>query len=557
MHLALGAEYLDRHRLADARRELGEAIRLDPKRPDAHTARGLIQDNSAAGSREALDDFARASALTPSDPVRAYLLARETLAAGPEDAAAAALQQFVSTAAAAGPSRDPAPFVRVSLVQEVAGIEPFFPPAPYRDGFRLLEAGRFEEAISRLNTTVILDPMVTPRADAADALRSAGAALRDGAAEAALARLEPVAARIPDSSEIQRLLGLAHLANEQTEPGLNALRRAIRLDPSYERPRIDLARAQFDRGQFADAATVLTETLAAIPDSGRARYLLGLVHQRQGNYAAAMDDFTVAAAQRPLLGLNSIYQTIGALRRSQQDYDGAIDSFARRITLVPNDAVAHHELGEMYFRKSRLPEALAEYTVELLLDPSRTAAHVGVAQVQLRDGRFEEAAVSSRRAVTLDAAQKEARYVLGTALRRLGRPDEANRELAEYQRLQAEATARQAKALEVAAFRRDATVSTANGNHDRAVELLTRALEAEPGDPRSELDLGQALLRAGRAPDAVPHLRAAVVTGAPPDVHRLLAEAYTATGQADEGRRERALYAQARQEALRNAGGAR
>jgi hypothetical protein len=55
----------------------------------------------------------------------------------------------------------------------------------------------------------------------------------------------------------------------------------------------------------------------------------------------------------------------------------------------------------------------------------------------------------------------------------------------------------------------------------------------------------------------VPHLRAAVVTGAPPDVHRLLAEAYTATGQADEGRRERALYAQARQEALRNAGGAR
>jgi hypothetical protein len=37
-------------------------------------------------------------------------------------------------------------------------------------------------------------------------------------------------------------------------------------------------------------------------------------------------------------------------------------------------------------------------------------------------------------------------------------------------------------------------------------------------------------------------------------VHRHLAEAYAAMGQADESRRERALYAQARQDAMRRAG---
>jgi predicted Zn-dependent protease len=224
---------------------------------------------------------------------------------------------------------------------------------------------------------------------------------------------------------------------------------------------------------------------------------------------------------------------------------------------VPNDAPAHHELGDMYFRRSLLAEALAEYTVALMLAPSRPDSYVGVAQVRLREGRVEDAAAAAPQAASLDAAHKEARYVLGTALVRLGKTDDGNRELQQYQRLQAEATALQSKRLELGAFRRDAAVSTANGNYDRAVELLRQALDAEPGDPSSELDLGLALLRAGRAAEALAHLKAGAAPGGNPDVHRYLADAYAATGQVEDSRRERALYAQARQDALRRAGAAR
>ena len=101
--------------------------------------------------------------------------------------------------------------------------------------------------------------------------------------------------------------------------------------------------------------------------------------------------------------------------------------------------------------------------------------------------------------------------MLATSLLRLGRADEGNRELEVYQRLQPEATALQSKRLEIAALRRDATVSAANGDHERAVALLRKALEAEPADPAAELDLGLALLRAGKAAEAIPHLRAGVV----------------------------------------------
>jgi tetratricopeptide (TPR) repeat protein len=558
MHLALAGAYLDRNRFRDAQRQLDEALRLDGRRTEALTVRGLIEAQLTAQPREALDDFARAAAMTPADPVRAYLHARQLLAVRePDDASAAELRRFVAVQTAAGPSPDGMPFIRPSLVQEVPDIEPFFPPAPYRAGFQALVDGRYEDGISRLRTASILDPLVTPPAEIAEGLRAAGAALRDGNAAAAIARLEAAAAAAPRSSEVQQLLGLAHLANEDADRGLAALRLAIGLDAGYERPRVDLARALFDRGQFADAATVLTDALAAIPDSGRARYLRALAYQRQGNYGGAMEELARAAALGALLGSNSIFQSIGALRRSQQEYDAAIEAFSQRIALVPNDATAHHELAEMYFRVGRLDEALAEHTVALMIDPRRAESHVGVAQVQLREGRFAEAAAAARRAVELAADHKEARYVLATSLLRLGRADEGTRELQEYQRLQAEATAQQSKRLEIAALRRDAAVSAASGDHVRAVALLRKALEAEPGDSVSEIELGLALLRAGKPAEALPHLRAGVVPGGSPDVHRHLAAAYEAAGQPDESRRERALYAQARQDVLRRAGAGR
>lgn len=555
MHVALAGEYLERHRFRDAQRELGEAITLDPKRPEALTVRGLIAAQLTAQPREALDDLRRAAELTPTHPVRTYLFARQLLTAGETpDKAAAALERFVAAAAAAGPAPDGAPFVRLGLVTEVPGIEPYFPPAPYRTGYQLLMEGRYEEALTRLRTAAAVDPLIAPPSAIADRLRQAGAALRDGTTANAVTHLEAAASTAPRSAEVHRLLGLAHLADEDAERGLTELRQAIGLDASYERPRLDLARALFGREQYADAVTVLTDALAAIPDSGRACYLLALTYQKQGNYDAAMTEMARAAALEPLLGLNSIFQTLGALRRSQQDYEGAIDAFSRRIALVPNEAAAHHELAEMYFRVSRLTEALAEFTVALMIDPRRANSHVGVAQVRLRQGQFEASAGAARRATELDPAHKEARYVLATSLLRLGRDDDGNRELQEYQRLQAEATALQSKRLELAGFRRDAAVSAAGGDHARAVALLRKVVDAQPGDAAAELELGLALLRAGQAADAVPHLRAGAVRGSAPEVHRHLAEAYAATGQAEESRRERALYAQARQDALRRAG---
>jgi len=66
--------------------------------------------------------------------------------------------------------------------------------------------------------------------------------------------------------------------------------------------------------------------------------------------------------------------------------------------------------------------------------------------------------------------------------------------------------------------------------------------------------LGVALLRAGRASEAVDRLQAAAGLGAFGDVYRHLADAYAALGQAGQSTRARNVYIQIRRERLRQEG---
>src|SRR4029453_13140094 len=73
LHGALGLIYLDRRRLDEALREFTTASRLDSKRADIHTFRGLAL--SLAGQPAAVTEaFAAAAALDPDDPTTSYPL---------------------------------------------------------------------------------------------------------------------------------------------------------------------------------------------------------------------------------------------------------------------------------------------------------------------------------------------------------------------------------------------------------------------------------------------------------------------------------------------------
>jgi tetratricopeptide (TPR) repeat protein len=555
MHVGLGGLYLDRTRIADAQRELDAAIALDSSRPDVFTLQGLAR-TAARDNVGAASSFRRALDLDPTGTARAYVLARTLARTGKADEARTSFRLVADNLKREAGDRlvaVSARFMRFGLVEERTGVEPFFPPASYADAFARLERGDLRQAIAQLRSAVARDILVADAVSQSYAMRKAADAFRDGDLGTAIVQLQAAIELYSNRPEPHRLLGLVYAADEQYERGIAELKIAIRLSAADERSRLALADVFVRADQVAAAEQALRETLTAIPASGRAHYVLARLYQRQGRQAEALREFEQAITFGPLLGLNGIYQTMGALHAARQTFDAAVSMYSTRVDIQPNDAGAHQDLGDTYARLGRDEEALAEFSVALLIDPERAAAHAAIAQVHLRTGQYTDAVDAAQRALALDPAHAQARYTLATALLRLGRTEEGQQELGAFQRVQAEAAAARARGLELGALKREASISAKSGDHVKAVALLRSALALEP-DAVSHLNLGLALLDARQPAEAAEHFKAAIALNGPIEAHLHLADAYTALARTDEGRSEIEIYAQLRQERLRRAG---
>jgi tetratricopeptide (TPR) repeat protein len=556
MHAALGGVYLDRGRIEDALRELMAASDLDSTRADVYTLQGLAYNHPSARDPVAATlALQTASDLDPHNAVRSYALARQLMRVGKRQEAKKALlllEDGLKQGRDQSRTAIPSPFVQLGIVQEKAGVEPFFPPALYAEGFALLQRGALRRAIAQFREAAGHDPLAANLVKNREAMGQAAAGFRDGLAEVAIEHLKVAIELAPNLAEAHRMLGRVYLANQQDEESVNELRAAVRLSPGDERSRLDLADALVEAERFPAAEQALRETLEAVPSSGRARYTLGRLYQRQSQFPEAVHELGEAATFNPLLGLNGIYQAVGAMNAARQNFDAAVDAYEKRVDVHPNDVDAHQDLGETYLRLGRHDEALAEFAVALMLHPEASAAYAGMAQSQLAEGHYADAVEASRRTLELDPAHKQARYTLGTSLMRLGRTDEGQRELRVFEGMQAEATAAQSRELELGGLKREASAASANGDHEKAVTLLRKALLLKPDAAVSHLNLGLALLRAGQPAEAVECFKSAVVLDAPIEVHRHLAAAYAALGQDEDSAREQALFERAKHESLRS-----
>jgi tetratricopeptide (TPR) repeat protein len=561
MRATLAGAYLDRGRTADALREFTTASELDPGRADVHAFLGLIHSQVTGDSALAASAFGRAAALDARNPVRWYALAQQLLKNGSVDEARGARQIFRETwdQQAIGKGRtaiDP-PFARLTIVPEKSRVEPFFPPVLYVDGFARLERGDYAGAIAQFRDQTAHDPLTARPVQRLEALGQGAAAFRDGSLDIAIRRLTVAIELEPARAELHRILGRVYLANEQDEEAVAELAIAAQLNPLDERTRLTLADALVGSGRLADAERVYRDMIGVFPASGRARYELARICQRQGRYDETLRELGTAITFHPLLGLNGIYQIVASLNAARQNFDAALHANRQRVEILPNDADAHRALGDTFARLGRRDEALAEYAMTLMLATGRADAYTAMSQLHLEDGRYADAVDTSQRALLLDADLPQAHYLLGTALLRLGRSDEGQQALADYQRLQAAAAAAHAREIELGGIRREAAESSANGDHEHAVSLLRRALALEPDAAVSHLNLGLALLYAGYPAEAVDRFNSAVALTSPPDVHRHLAAAYAALGRLDDSRRELALYEQLKRESLRRAGASR
>jgi tetratricopeptide (TPR) repeat protein len=546
MHLALGGLYLDRLRVEDALKELAAARAADATRAEVPLFQWLVHAQVTGDTAAATEALKAAYALSQKDPARTYLLARYLIDNNQRDAGLALLQQIQYPAGQTAPA---APFIRLDLVREIPGIDPFLPPVSYAEGFASIQKGDLAKAISQLRESLRRDPLMTIPGTG-DPVARAAAAFRNGLVDDARQQLDAALAQSNDRAEAHRILGMVDLANGDASGAINRLQTAIRLNPGDERARIALANVFIENDQLDAAEQTLNDTLRALPASGRAHYLLGLTYQRQGRRVDAIRELQTALTHKPLLGANTIHRMIGTLQQDEQDLDAAAQSFAGRANLVPNDHNAHRDLGRVYSLQGDAVRARAELEIALLLTPADTDTLTALGQLHLSEARLADAADASRRALEIDPGHREARYVHATSLIRMGNADAGNAEMEVFQRLQAEDGDARSRTFELGRLRREASVARAAGDYATAVVFLQRALVLEPRAATSHLDLGLALLEGGQVAAAIERLNTEAALNAPLDVHRHLAQAYATLGQKDESAKEQATYERLRRESI-------
>jgi tetratricopeptide (TPR) repeat protein len=282
--------------------------------------------------------------------------------------------------------------------------------------------------------------------------------------------------------------------------------------------------------------------------SGRIHFLQARLYERQSLLPQAAKSFHDSEVFGPIVGRDQFYLSLGSLLVNQADFDGAVVAYQRRIDANPNSAEAHRQLGEIYFLQGRDEYALTEFLAATWLDPRDARAHAGAGQVQVRLLQYADAAVLLQRALSLDSGLREARYALGTSLMRLGKTDEARRELQIFQQQQTDAEILGQLVFQLDALRREGTRLLRTGSFDEAVAAYEQALKLDPRQARSHRDVGLALLRAKRPQEAIAPLTTAQAIERTAEGFAYLADAYNALGDREEASRQRVLSQQLSQQ---------
>jgi len=197
------------------------------------------------------------------------------------------------------------------------------------------------------------------------------------------------------------------------------------------------ADAQYFLGQDREAEETLLYAVGLDPRSVEARYALGRIYYQQSRYEQAIDQF------RKVLTLDpksyKAYDNLGLSYEGLNDDQQALQNYLNALKLVAKD---HPEYDWAYANLASLMLKMGEYRKAFDLgveaarrnpDSARNCFLTGKALIKLE--KYDLSVRWLKRAAELDLDYPEPHYVLGQVYNKLGRPEDARRELQVFQEI--------------------------------------------------------------------------------------------------------------------------
>ena len=297
------------------------------------------------------------------------------------------------------------------------------PASPFADAQRLLELGRFDEAIAQLET---MQSQTSPpkglwhelgiayykKSDYASAIRNFQKALKEN----------------PDDGEATQLMGIClYLAGRPGE----AIPYLEKVLSWYPRANVDasyiLGVAYIQNKQYEEARRSFARMFGFSGDSAASYLFCGRILLRL-EFTSVTEEYALKAiALDPKLPM--AHYLLGELYLYQSKTDQAITQFEQELALNPSYSNVYYKLGDAYSRVERYEDAERFLQRSIWLDPNSSGPYIILGRVLLKKSEPELAARALQRAISMDPGNPVPHQLLGQAYRTLGQTADAEREL--------------------------------------------------------------------------------------------------------------------------------
>jgi tetratricopeptide (TPR) repeat protein len=165
----------------------------------------------------------------------------------------------------------------------------------------------------------------------------------------------------------------------------------VKKSPGKARPYINLAVAYFNAGAYDKSIESNQKAIQIDSKSGQAYYNLGLVYQKRGELTKAIAMEKMALEVDPSLDL--AYYSLGGFYFENGQYGESEKAYQRYLKTYPFSPDVHNLLAIVYAAQKKFDQAVTELEWEVRINPNHALAHVNLGQIYWYEFRNRQKAI--------------------------------------------------------------------------------------------------------------------------------------------------------------------
>jgi len=233
--------------------------------------------------------------------------------------------------------------------------------------------------------------------------------------------------------DIYFLLGQINLIRDQKEDAKRNFEKAVELHPDHLNAQIQLADLAFKSSDYKSAINVCKELVRIRSYEPQYHYHLGKAYLSDGQLDAAVEHFRTAV--KIYDNYLSARRALVEIYKYQNKLNEAVEEYEAILALNPPDAVRiRGNLADVYLKLGQYEEAAEQCEIILQTNPDEIPIREALATIYFEIDKYEEAILMSQRILAKDPNNAQAREVLARVYIRQEKYDEATAQCQEILR---------------------------------------------------------------------------------------------------------------------------